>query len=160
MVSLEQVSNFILLQEEKMGIKILKSAKRVFCYLPFPKEAPDVKIWYNRLDDKKVREMRSLYGQNVMNKATGKMEFEITDEEGFNKMMLDEILNTGKDAEGFYTDEKPPVRITDIQEVYPFIKGEPWLLGDLVTRAFGTTPDGTLENLLMAKQVEEESKNS
>lgn len=136
-----------------MAYKVAKSGKQ-FEYRPFPQHR-EVVIKHYRLDENEAKEMREKYGRTAYNKNTGKMEFEITDEQGFKKFMLKRII---AGHEGFVADEEPP-RVLTLEEFVEAAGTLPmWMLSELTGRALGLNPDGDLENLIVSLEVEEGSK--
>lgn len=137
-----------------MAYKVAKSG-RVFNYFPFPQQR-DIIIKHFRLDENQAKELREKYGKTLFNKNTGKMEFEITDEQGFKKNMLKRILSG---HEGFITDEDDPslIRLLTFDEFAEVAATLPmWMLSELTTRALGLNPDSDMDNLIV--QFEEGSK--
>jgi len=148
-----------------MGLKLIKksSKSRRLAYYPIPREAPDVVLYYVRLPERETKIMREKFGKQFLNKTTGKMDFEVIDEEGFKQFLLDNILVGWG---GFYYDEEdlspgetpeliPFSEVKDYYDSFP-----PWMMHELTLRALGLSEAADTENLLCSEKVEEESKNS
>ena len=136
-----------------MGLILTKSKQ--FAYRPLPKESPETILFYRRLAEREVNEIREKYGQQVYNKKTHQNDFEITDEKGFKHAMLSALL---VDWAGFYADGTPPKKIpfTKASEHYDVFPS--WMLNELINRALGISEDADIENLLVQKELEEASK--
>lgn len=137
-----------------MGMKLIKSQVRM-TYKPLPIEAPEVEIYYNRIPEKEAKEMREKFGRNVLNPLTKKYEFEIQDNDQFAKALLEKVIVGWKNM---YDESENLLDFSRAAEYVEFLP--PWLVKELLNRAFGITADGEIENLLVHEKREVEAKNS
>lgn len=136
---------------------LILASKKQFVYTPLPKESPETKLYYRRLTEREVNEIREKYGQQIFNKKTKQNEFEVTDDAGFKAAMLSAIL---VGWEGFYEDVEPPKKILFKNAAQHYDEFPPWIMNELINRALGASEEADVENLLVQREVDDASKKS
>lgn len=136
---------------------VIQKPNAVLTFLPFPNHAPDVKIFYHKLNEQEFKEIREKHGKLIFSPGNKVPEFVVTDEEGFKNVMLDKII---VGWEGFIDTEGNVIGKDKVDAVYKALSDSPWIMQQLIKRAMGLSEEADIENALVQKRMEEASKNS
>lgn len=135
---------------------VIQKPNATLTFYPFPNHAPDVKIFYHKLNEQEFKEIREKHGKLIFVQGSKTPEFVVTNEEGFKNVMLDKII---VGWEGFVTPEGEVVGKDKVELVYQALSDSPWIMQQLIKRAMGLSEEADIENSLVQKKVEEASKN-